>query len=209
MRVWLRPDKLAQLGLTTNDVVGAIREQNSQFAVGRIGQAPNPVPKQLTLPVTTQGRLTTPDEFDDIILRANLDGSMVHVKDVGHTELGAQNYDINGSLDGVPTTLVAVYQQFGANALDVADRVKATMRKLEKGFPEGIAYSIPYDTTVFIKKSIEEVAMTILEAAILVILVVYVFLQSFRATLVPLVAMTVSIVGTFAGMYVLGFLSIH
>jgi hydrophobe/amphiphile efflux-1 (HAE1) family protein len=205
MRVWLRPDKLAQLGLTTSDVIGAIREQNSQFAVGRIGQAPNPVPTQITLPVTTQGRLTTPDEFDDIILRANLDGSMVHVKDVGHTELGAQNYDINGALDGVPTTLIAVYQQFGANALDVAERVKETMKKLEKGFPSGIAYSIPYDTTIFIKKSIEEVAMTIFEAAILVVLVVYVFLQSFRATLVPLVAMTVSIIGTFAGMYVLGF----
>lgn len=205
MRVWLRPDKLAQLGLTTNDVVAAIQEQNSQFAVGRIGQAPNPVPMVLTLPVTTQGRLSTPEEFDDIVLRANLDGSMVRIKDVGHTDLGAQNYDINGSLDGVPTTLIAVYQQFGANALDVADRVKQTMERLEGGFPAGIAYSIPYDTTVFIKTSISEVAMTVVEAAFLVVLVVFIFLQSFRATLVPLVAMTVSIIGTFAGMYVLGF----
>ena len=205
MRVWLRPDRLAQLGFTTGDVVGAIQEQNSQFAVGRIGQAPNPVPMQLTLPVTTKGRLSTPEEFDNIVLRANLDGSMVQIKDIGHTELGAQNYDINGALDGVPTTLIAVYQQFGANALDVADRVKGVMKKLEKGFPAGLAYSIPYDTTVFIKESISEVAMTVFEAAVLVIFVVYIFLQSFRATLVPLLAMTVSIIGTFAGMYVLGF----
>ncbi len=205
MRLWLRPDKMAQLGLTTADVVASVREQNSQFPIGRIGQAPNPVPMQLTLPVTAKGQLQTPAEFDDIILRAEPDGSMVLIKDIGHSELGAQNYDVNGQLDGKDTTLICIYQQFGANALDVAEQVKKTMKQLEKNFPAGITWSVPYDTTRFINASITEVAHTIFEAAALVVLVVLIFLQNWRATLVPVVAMLVSIVGTFAGMYVLGF----
>lgn len=205
MRIWLRPDKLAQLGLTTSDVVGAVKEQNAQFAVGRIGQAPNVVPVEMTLPVTGKGRLDTPEEFENIVLRANLDGSMVLLKDVGRVELGAQNYDVNGELDNIPTTLIAVYQQFGANALDVGQRVRDELARLEKNFPAGIVYSIPYDTTKFIKASIKELFSTIFEAAALVVLVVYIFLQTFRATIVPILAMLVSIIGTFAGMYLLGF----
>ena len=165
--------------------------------VGGIGQPPNPNLLQMTLPVTTKGRLTTTEEFENIILKANLDGSMVLLKDVARTELGAQNYDIVGELDQKPTTLIAVYQQYGANALDVGNSVKKRLVDLEKNFPAGIEYSIPYDVTKFIKASITEVSMTIVEAAILVVLIVYIFLQSFRATLVPLIAMLVSIIGTF------------
>lgn len=205
MRLWLRPDRLAQLNLTTNDVVKAVEEQNVDVAIGRLGQPPNVHPVDLSFPVTAQGRLESPEQFDNIILRANPDGSMVLVKDVGHTELGAQNYDVNGSMDGATTTLMAVYQQYGANALEVAEEVKKTVARLEKNFPAGIVSSIPYDTTRFIKASITEVTHTIFEAAILVVLVVFVFLQSLRATLVPVVAMIVSVIGTFAGMYVMGF----
>jgi hydrophobe/amphiphile efflux-1 (HAE1) family protein len=205
MRIWLRPDKLAQLSMTTGDIVSAVHEQNSQYAVGRIGQPPTSQPVSLSFPVTALGRLDTPEEFDNIILRAEPDGSFVQLKDVGHTELGAQNYDVNGGLDGKPTTLIAIYQQYGANALDVAARVKTRMKELEKNFPAGIIYSVPYDTTKYIHASISEVASTIFEAAFLVVIIVFVFLQSFRATLIPVIAMLVSIVGTFAGMYLLGY----
>jgi len=205
MRIWLRPDKLAQLSMTTEDVVNAVKEQNSQYAVGRIGQTPNPSPVPLSFPVTTLGRLDTPEQFDNIILRADPDGSVVLLKDVGHAELGAQNYDVNGGLDGKPTTLIAIYQQFGANALDVAENVKASMKHLGENFPAGIVYSIPYDTTKYIYASITEVAHTIVEAAFLVVIIVFIFLQSFRATLIPVIAMLVSIIGTFAGMYLLGY----
>lgn len=205
MRIWLRPDKMAQLAMTTSDVVNSVRDQNDNYAIGRIGQEPNPKPVPLTLPVTSLGQLQTPEQFDNIVLRANIDGSMVLVKDIGHTELGAQNYDVNGKLDGKDTAMIAIYQQFGANALDVAERVRKTMLELERNFPEGITWSIPYDTTRFITASITEVSHTIFEAAMLVVFVVLIFLQNWRATLVPVVAMLVSIVGTFAGMYLLGF----
>lgn len=205
MRVWLRPDKMAQLALTTSDVVGAVNDQNANYAIGRLGQQPNPQPVPLTLPVTSLGQLQTPEEFDNIVLRADQDGSFVLIKDIGHTELGAQNYDVNGKLDGKDTTMIAIYQQFGANALDIAASVNETMKRLEKNFPAGITWSVPYDTTRFIHASITEVAHTIFEAAGLVVLVVLVFLQKWRATLVPVVAMLVSIVGTFSGMYLLGF----
>lgn len=205
MRIWLRPDMMAQLAITTTDVVNAIQSQNQQFAIGRIGQAPSDHPVQLTLPVSAKGRLADPEEFEDIILRALPDGSMVRIKDIGRAELGAQNYDVIGTLNGKPTTLIAVYQQYGANALDVAERVKKTMEELSKEFPMGLEYSIPYDTTKFIKVSMEEVTKTIFEAALLVVLVVFIFLQSFRATVIPILALIVSIIGTFAGMYLLGF----
>lgn len=205
MRIWLRPDKMSQLGLTTSDVVYAVNEQSADYPIGRFGAPPNAYPVQLTLPVTTQGRLETPEQFDNIIIRANPDASTVLIKDIGHTELGAQNYDVNGVLDMKPTAMIAIYQQFGANALDVADRVRKKMEEMKKTFPIGLEYSIPYDTTRFIEASISEVSHTIFEAAFLVVIVVLVFLQNWRATLVPVIAMLVSIVGTFAGMYVLGF----
>jgi len=205
MRVWLRPDKMAQLKIGTTDVIECIQEQSSDYPIGQLGQVPTAKPVDLTLSMTSLGRLSTPDQFDDIILRATPDGATVKVADIGHTELGAQDYTVNGSVNGKTSSLIAVYQEYGANALTVAAEVKKTMEHLSKNFPPGITYSIPYDTTKFIKISIEEVERTLYEAAILVAIVVLVFLQSIRATLVPVIAMIVSIVGTFAGMYLLGY----
>lgn len=205
MRIWLKPDIMAQLGLTTQDVTQAIRDQNSLFPVGQIGQEPNAGPVQLTLPVSAQGRLSEAWEFEDIIVRANPDGSMVQIKDIGRVELGAQDYSVIGKLDGKRTTLIAVYQQYGANALAVEESVKNAMARLADQFPAGIVYSIPYDTTKYINASIIEVLHTLLEAAVLVVIVVFIFLQNVRATIVPLLALIVSIIGTFAGMHLLGF----
>jgi len=204
IRIWLKPDRMAQLGITTEDIANAIRQQNSQYAVGQIGQEPNQLPVELTIPVTAQGRLISPQDFDQIILKANPDGSTVLLKDVGRAELGAQSYDVIGELNGRATTLIAVYQQYGANALDVADQIQNTMLQLEKRFPAGLEYSIHYNITKFVNASIHEVRNTILEATLLVILVVFVFLQSLRSTIIPVIALVVSIIGTFAGMYLLG-----
>lgn len=205
MRIWLRPDRMAQLKLTTSDVIDAIKEQNSNFASGQIGRAPTAHPVALTLPIAAKGRLSDAKEFDEIILRSNPDGSTIQLKDIGRAELGAQSYDVGGNLNGESAIVIAIYLQFGANALTVAEEVKSTMVRLAEGFPAGIAYSIPYDTTKYINRSIKEVIITIFEAAVLVALVVFVFLQKMRATLVPLLAMIVSIIGSFAGMYMLGF----
>jgi hydrophobe/amphiphile efflux-1 (HAE1) family protein len=205
MRIWLKPDRLAQLQLTAEDVVFAIQEQNKDFTAGMLGMPPMTSQVTLSLPMTGQGRLSQPQEYENIILRANQDGSFVRIKDVGYVELGAQSYDIEGKLDGKDTMLVAIYQEFGANALDVAQKVKKKIAEAAKNFPPGLTYTIPYDTTDFIKKSITEVVKTIFEAAFLVSLVVLVFLQSWRATLIPVIAMVVSIIGTFAGMHIMGF----
>lgn len=205
MRIWLMPDRMAELGFTTDDITHAIREQNATFGLGQIGKAPSASPVELTIPVTAKGRFSEVKEFENIILRANLDGSMVLLKDVGRIELGAASYDVMGKLNNKPTTLIVVAQQYGANALDVATRVKEKMQELSKSFPKGLTYSIPYNTTTYIRESIKEVVITLLEAAFLVTVVVYVFLQTARATVIPLLAMIISIVGTFAGMYVLGF----
>lgn len=205
MRVWLRPDKLAQLKLGATDVITCIQEQSSDYPIGQLGQAPTTTPIELTLPMTSLGRLSTPEQFDEIILRATPDGSTVKIKDIGHTVLGAQDYTVNGAVNGKTSALIAIYQEYGANALNVADAVKSTVERLSQNFPPGITYSIPYDTTKFIKISIDEVERTLYEAAILVAIVVFVFLQSIRATVVPVIAMIVSIIGTFAGMYLLGF----
>lgn len=205
MRIWLRPDRLAQLQLTAEDVVDAIKEQNKDFTSGLLGMPPMVPSITMTVPMTGLGRLDDPKQYEDIILRANADGSFVKIKDVGYVELGAQSYDIDGKLDGHDGMLIAIYQEFGANALDVAYEVKKKMAEAAKYFPPGLLYSIPYDTTDFIKQSITEVVKTILEAAFLVSLVVLIFLQNWRATLVPIIAMIVSIIGTFAGMHVMGF----
>nr|NGX38688.1 Efflux pump membrane transporter BepE [Chlamydiota bacterium] len=205
MRIWLRPDRMAQLGITANDVINAIEEQNHDFGVGQLGQAPNYKPTQLTIPMSTKGRLETPTEFENIVLRANLDGAMVRIKDVAKVTLGAQDYSVNTSVDNIPTTMIAIYQQYGANALDVANSVKAAMKKISKNFPKGLEYSIPYDTTRYINTSIDEVIHTIFAASILVVLVVFIFLQSLRATLIPLLALLVSIIATFTGLYMLGY----
>ncbi|MBK7657870.1 MAG: multidrug efflux RND transporter permease subunit [Betaproteobacteria bacterium] len=205
MRVWLRPDRVAQLGLTPGDVVSAIREQNAQFAAGQIGAEPLKNPVDFTYTVTTKGRLEEPEEFAEIIIKSNPDGSRIRVKDVARVEIAARDYSIEPRVNGQPATLIAVYQQPGANAIAVADAVYATFDRVKSNFPEGMTYSVPYDTTKFVRISIEEVVHTLVEAVILVFLVVYLFLQNFRATLIPSLAVPVSLVGTFAGMYLLGF----
>jgi len=205
MRVWLRPDRLSQLGLTPADVVGAIREQNAQFAAGQIGAEPLKEPVAFTYTVTTQGRLEEPEQFADIIIRSNPDGSRIRVKDVARVEIGARDYSFEARVNGRPAILLAIYQQPGANAIAVADEAYATLERVKASFPQGMTYSVPYDTTKFVRISIEEVVKTLLEAVVLVFLVVYLFLQNFRATLIPSLAVPVSLVGTFAGMYLLGF----
>jgi multidrug efflux pump len=205
MRIWLRPDLMAQMGITPTDVLTAVQEQNADFGLGQLGQAPNAHPVSLTIPFSTQGRLSTPEQFENIILRADLNGAMVQLKDVASVTLGAQDYTVDGEVNGESTILLAVYQQFGANALDVSKSVHQAMEKISKKFPADLVYSIPYDSTLFIKASIHEVLLTIIEAMLLVMLVVFVFLQKLRATLIPVIALVVSIIGTFAGMYVLGY----
>lgn len=204
MRIWLDSALLVKYNLTTQDVVNAIRDQNTDYAVGRLGDAPTNGPAELTLSITSVGRLSTPEEFNNIILKANSDGSMVFLKDVGYASLGAQNYNVIGKINGIPTISIAIYQMFGANALTVAADIKKKMEVISKNFPEGIEYSTPYDTTLFVNASIKEVVKTIFEAAVLVALVVFVFLQSLRLTLIPVQAMIVSIIGAFAGMLALG-----
>ncbi|EJW09541.1 RND efflux system, inner membrane transporter CmeB [Rhodovulum sp. PH10] len=205
MRIWLRPDKVAQYGLTPSDIAAAIREQNSQFAAGRFGEEPMKDPQAFTYSVTTQGRLADPRQFENIILRSTSDGAALRVKDVARVELGSQNYATIATLNGAPAVPIGVYLQPGANALQVATAVRDTMERLSQRFPDGLSYAIPFNTTRFIEASVEEVAKTFAEAILLVVAVVFLFLQNWRATLIPVLAVPVSIVGTFAGMYLLGF----
>jgi HAE1 family hydrophobic/amphiphilic exporter-1/multidrug efflux pump len=205
MRIWLRPDRLAQLKLTTADVARAINEQNAQFAAGKVGQAPTGGAQEMVYTITTQGRLAEPKQFEQIIVRANPDGSTLRLKDVARVELGAKDYDFIGRINGKAATLVGIFLQPGANALSVAQEVERNAAVLAKAFPRGITYSIPYDTTRFVKVSIEEVAKTLAEAMILVIGVVYLFLQNWRATFIPVVAVPVSLIGTMAGLLLLGY----
>ncbi|MFP5405596.1 MAG: efflux RND transporter permease subunit, partial [Gammaproteobacteria bacterium] len=204
MRIWLEPDRLAQLGLTTGDVARAINEQNAQFAAGKVGQAPTAGPQQMVYTITTQGRLSEPGQFEDVIVRADASG-IVRVKDVARVELGSKDYDFVGRINGKPATLVGVFLQPGANALSVAGEVDDTVAMLAKSFPKGISYSVPYDTTRFVKVSIEEVVKTLGEAMVLVIAVVFLFLQTWRATLIPMIAVPVSLIGAFAGLWLVGF----
>ncbi|MBP1711395.1 MAG: transporter, hydrophobe/amphiphile efflux-1 family, partial [Deltaproteobacteria bacterium] len=206
MRIWLRPDRLVQLGITASDVANAIKNQNQQFAVGKIGQAPTKGRVEQTFSVTTKGRLLETTEFENIILRTNSEGAaMVRLKDVARVELGAKDYALRSRLNGKPTTIIAVYQQTGANALDVSKQVEKTLKELKESFPDGIDYRIATDTTKFVRASIKEVVITFFEACLLVILVVFLFLQSARATIIPIMAVPVSIIGTFAGMMLFGF----
>ncbi len=205
MRIWVKPDRLAQLKLTPTDLIRAVNEQNAQFAAGKIGQTPTTKGQDLVYTVTTQGRLTDAKEFGQIIVRANPDGSTVRLNDVARIELGSRDYDFIGRYNGKPATLVGIFLQPGANALAVADSVRKTMTELSTRFPEGLTYAVPYDTTRFVEVSIREVVFTLGEAMVLVILVVFLFLQSWRATLIPLVAVPVSLLGAFAGLFVLGY----
>ncbi|MBS1130544.1 MAG: Hydrophobe/amphiphile efflux [Proteobacteria bacterium] len=205
MRVWLKPDRMAQLGLTTTEVSNAISAQNAQNAAGKIGQEPAPNDQQLVYTVTAKGRLLSEEEFGNIVIRASGPGGVLRLKDIARIELGAYSYDQRVTLDGQPTIAMGVFLQTGANALEVADLVKAKMVELKTKFPEAMDYVIPFDTTRFVSASIHEVVHTLVEAMILVLAVVFLFLQSWRATLIPMVAVPISLIGTFAGLWLFGF----
>lgn len=205
MRIWLKPDRMAQLGVTTSDVVHAINAQNAQYPAGKIGEEPAADGQLLTYTVTARGRLVEPEQFGDIIVRAGGSSGFLRLKDIASIELGAQQYDSFTTVNGMPSVGMGVYLQTGANALEVADIVRAHMTELQGGFPDGMAYVIPFDTTRFVDASIREVLITLVEAALLVVLVVFVFLQTWRATLIPILAIPVSLIGTFAGLWMFGF----
>ena len=205
MRVWLRPDRMAQLGVTTSDIAAAIQTQNAQYAAGKIGQDPAPNDQQIIYTVTAKGRLLEPEQFGNIIIKADGPRGILYLKDVARIELGAQNYNVRSALNGQPGVALGVFLQSGANALETANNIKLKMEELKLRFPEGMEYSIPYDTSEFVKATIEEVFKTLGEALILVVLVVFLFLQSWRATLIPIIAVPISLIGTFAGLYLLGF----
>ncbi len=205
MRLILDPIRMAQLSLTPTDIANVVREQNRDFPAGTIGREPALKGTELTIPVITQGRLTEVKEFEELIVRAMPNGSMIRLKDVARVELGAQSYTLEGRWNGKPNVFLLTFLSPGANALETVKRVRAELAEVSKSFPTGVSYDIPYDTTRFIDVSIKEVVKTLAEAMVLVILVVYLFLQSWRATLIPGVAVPVSLVGTFAGMQALGF----
>lgn len=205
MRIWLDPNRLAQYNLTPYDVMQAVQEQNSQFAAGQIGQEPTFNEQDFTYTIVTPGRLTEADQFAEIILRANSDGSMLKIKDIGRVELGAQAYNFEATFNGKPTVPMGIFLQPDANAMQVSELVDEKMAELAKRFPQGLDYAVPYDTSIFIEMSIEEVVKTFFEALFLVSLVVLLFLQNLRATIIPLLAIPISVIGTFVGLELLGF----
>jgi len=205
MRVWVKPDKLAKLGLTVPDLVRALQQQSAVNPAGRVGGEPAPRGQQLTYTVRAKGRLVTAGEFGDVVVRLTPEGSVVRLKDVSRIELGALSYNQSGRYNGRPGALIAVFQAPGANALAVADAVKARMRELKERFPSDLDYAISLDTTLAVTEGIKEIATTLVEAMVLVILVVFLFLQNWRATLIPLIAVPVSLIGTFAAFPMLGF----
>jgi multidrug efflux pump len=206
MRLWLQPDRMAGLKVTPTDIQTAVSQQNQQFGVGRLGQAPTDGPVEMTFPVVTEGRFSDAAEFDDIILRADSEGTaIVRMKDVGYAEEGLKQYLLRSSLNANPATFIAVYQQPGSNAMAVAARVRAELERLSQSFPDGIEYTVSLDTTKVVQSSIDEVIETLLIAVALVVLVTYLFLQNLKATLIPTIAIFVSLVGTFIGMSALGF----
>ena len=205
LRVWLRPDKLAKLGLTPSDVVAAIKEQNLQAPAGRIGAAPAPADQAFTFTVSAPGRLVTSEQFENIIIREAPTGTPVRIKDVGRAELGSQDYNSFGRLDGKPSGAMAVYLLPGANQLKAAETIYKTMATAKGLFPPDLDYKIVYDTTPAVQASIHEILKTFVEALVLVTLVVFIFLQNFRATFIPLLTVPVSIVGTFMFFPLLGF----
>ena len=204
MLLQLDPERMAQLKVTVSDVAAAVREQNATNPAGRLGAEPSPPGTQLTLPITTLGRLQSAGQFDSIVVRARPDGSLIRISDIGKSVLGARSYDLKGRLNGVPTAFVLLYTRPGANALAVKEAVVKRMAELQATFPQGVTYKIPFDTTPFVSASIKEVAITLVEAMILVTLVVFLFLQSWRATLIPMLAVPVSVIGTFLGLLAFG-----
>ncbi|MDH5624653.1 MAG: multidrug efflux RND transporter permease subunit [Nitrospira sp.] len=205
MRIILNPLQMAKLGLMPSDIASVVRDQNRDYPAGTIGREPAPKGTELTIPIITQGRLTDVKDFEELIVRATPDGSTVRLKDVARIELGAQSYALEGRWNSKPTTFILTFLSPGANALDTVRQTREKMDELAKNFPASVSYDVPYDTTRFIESSIKEVVKTLMEAMVLVILVVYLFLQSWRATIIPTVAVPVSLIGTFIGLYALGF----
>jgi multidrug efflux pump len=206
MRIWMNPDRMASLGITTSDIANAVNQQNALFGAGQVGQEPGSGNVQLTFPVVTQSQFSDPRQFERIILRANADGSaIVRLGDVARAEVGLRQYIVDSQLNREPATFIAIYQQAGANGLLVSNAVRKTLDEMKARMPEGLEVSISLDTNDFVRLSIEEVIHTLAEALVLVVLVVYLFLQSFRTTLICAVAIIVSLVATFGGMLALGF----
>lgn len=203
IRIWLQPDKLAQFGLTPDDVARAVREQNAQFATGRVGDEPMPERVDLSMSIITQGRLSRPEEFQRIILRAGADGTLLRLGDVARVEMGARDNNVSSGRNGKPALTMGIFPRPGADVIKIADTVTARLAELGQHFPPGLRYLIVFDTTWFVRVAIREVFKTLAEAIVLVILVVFLFLQNWRATLIPCLAVPVSLIGSFAGMYVL------
>ena len=205
MRIWLNPDKLNSYKLTSDDIVAAIQAQNAQVSAGQFGGTPANIGQQLNATITARTLLQTPEQFDAIILRTNPDGSTVKLKDVARSEIGTESYDIEARFKGKPIGVMALRLAAGANALDTADRVKAKMAELERYMPAGVKVVYPYDTTPFVKVSIQEVVRTLVEAVILVFCIMFLFMQNFRATLIPTIAVPVVLLGTMGVLSAAGF----
>ncbi len=205
IRIWLDAGRLTNLGLTATDVRDAVEEQNQVVAAGKLGQAPAREGQAFEYQLNTLGRLSDVDQFADIIVRANPDGSVIRIKDIGRVEMGGEDYGWSTRLNGKPTASVVISQLASANGLQIKQAVLETMARLERSFPPDMQWSINYDTTVFIEESTREVIHTLIEAIALVFVVVYIFLQSWRSTLIPIIAVPVSLIGTFAFMAIAGF----
>jgi multidrug efflux pump len=206
MRIWLNPNELAARGMTSNDVVAAIREQNAQVAAGVVGAPPTPSTTDFQLPINTKGRLATEEEFANVIVRSDPDsGALVHISDVGRVEMSGNTYALRSLLNNKEAAAIAIFQAPGSNALALSDQVRQEMARASRNFPPGVAYTIVYDPTRFVQTSIEKVIITLIEAVLLVVLVVIIFLQTWRASIIPLLAVPVSIIGTFALLLALGF----
>ncbi|MDD3295721.1 MAG: efflux RND transporter permease subunit, partial [Geobacteraceae bacterium] len=198
MRIWVKPDQLAKLNITIPEILNAVNTQNTVNPAGQVGAEPAPRGQEFTYAVRAQGRLQTEEEFGAIVLRANPDGSIVRVRDVARIELGAQTYNLNSRLNGKPSATIALYQMPGSNSLQAADSAKKLMAELKKSFPADLDYVVALDTTLAVTEGMREIVVTLLEALLLVMIVVFIFLQGWRATLIPLLAVPVSLVGTFA-----------
>ena len=205
MRVWLDPNRLSARQLTATDVIRAIREQNLQVAAGVLGAPPAPNDATFQLSINAQGRLTSEDQFKDIIVRATPDGQITRIRDIGRVELGSNRYSLRSLLDNRPAAAIGIAQRPGSNAIEASSQVRETMETLKKSFPDGVNYEIVYDPTIYVRESIRAVVHTLFEAILLVVIVVMVFLQTWRASIIPLVAVPVSLIGTFAVMLALGF----
>src|ERR1044071_1313181 len=205
MRLWVRPDQLAELGITVSDIIGAVQKQNNVNPAGQIGGAPIPTGQKFTYTVRAQGRLSTPEEFGNIVIRANPDGSYVRVKDVARIELGAQTYNLESRLNGQPAAALGLYQLPGSNAVEASNAVRAFMEKAKDRFPADMNYAVSLDQTDSVREGMHEIVTTLIEAILFVVVVVFIFLQGWRATLIPLCAVPVSLVGTFVFFPLFGF----